>query len=655
MAEPPFLGVCYYPEHWDESRWAVDAARMRECGLKQVRIGEFAWSRIEPTPGQFEWDWLDRAINTLAGVGLEIMLGTPTATPPKWLVDAHPDILASDAHGRPRKFGSRRHYCFSSETYRREARRITEAVAARYGEHPGVTAWQTDNEYGCHDTVRSYSPAAERAFRKWLEQRYVEIAALNSAWGTVFWSQEYRSFEEVDLPAMAVTEQNPSQLLDFFRFSSDQVVSFNRMQVEILRRHSPGRSIHHNFMGFFFSFDHFALSGDLDVAGWDSYPLGFLDLAPFDANDKARYMRQGHPDIAAFHHDLYRACGRGRWCVLEQQPGPVNWAPNNPAPLPGMVRLWSLEAFAHGASNVNYFRWRQAPFAQEQMHAGLERVDGAPAPAFGEPQQVARELAAIEAPRVSARAKTAILFSYDAHWLFEAQAQGAGWRYAAIVFEWYSALRRFGLDVDFVSTQSSVDGYALLIVPSLPVIEDDFLARVRDCGAVTLFGPRTGSKTKSLQIPENLAPGLLQALVPLKVVRSQSFPEFHRVHGEIEGAPVSGRVWLDEIETELAPVVDSPDGGLLYRHGDFFYLATLPDPMFLGGIVTLLTRAAGLETRLLPADLRLRSQGELKFVVNYGPDRVTIPESVAPPHASFIIGARAIEPAGVAAWREKKV
>ena len=202
---------------------------MVELGLSRVRIAEFAWSRIEPEPGQFAWGWLDRAIETLASAALKIILCTPTATPPKWLVDRMPDMLQLDGSGRPRRFGSRRHYCFSHEGYRVEAARITSAIAERYGANPAVVAWQTDNEYGCHDTVISYSEAAARGFRRWLRERYGSIAVLNRAWGNVFWSQEYRSFDEIDPPHLSVTEANPAHRLDFQRFSSDEVVAFNQI------------------------------------------------------------------------------------------------------------------------------------------------------------------------------------------------------------------------------------------------------------------------------------------------------------------------------------------------------------------------------------------------------------------------------------------
>ncbi|MEE3499908.1 beta-galactosidase [Acidiphilium acidophilum] len=221
------LGVCYYPEHWPEAMWERDAANMRDLGLLLVRIGEFAWSRLEPTRGQFTWDWLDRAIETLASAELSIVLGTPSATPPRWLVREHPSLLAIGPDGRPRGFGSRRHYCFSSPIYRDEACRIAAAMAQRYGNHPAIKIWQIDNEYGCHSTVVSYSAAAAAAFRDWLAARYGTIEALNQAWGNVFWSMEYPDFDAIDPPVATVTEANPAHRLDWRRFSSDQVVKFN--------------------------------------------------------------------------------------------------------------------------------------------------------------------------------------------------------------------------------------------------------------------------------------------------------------------------------------------------------------------------------------------------------------------------------------------
>jgi len=641
------LGVCYYPEHWPEAMWAEDAARMADLGLSWVRIGEFAWSRIEPDSGRFQWDWLDRAIETLAAAGLKIVMCTPTATPPKWLVDANPDMLAVDARGAPRRFGSRRHYCFSSASYRAEAARITRAVAERYGKHAAVQAWQTDNEYDCHDTTLSFSGNARVAFRQWLRDRYRTVADLNRAWGTVFWSQEYRTFEEVDPPFQTVTEANPSHRLDYRRFSSDQVISFNRLQCDIIRAHAPGRDILHNFMGVSAAFDHFALARDLDAASWDSYPLGFLEQGPWSAEVKARFLRQGHPDFTAFHHDLYRGVGRGRWWVMEQQPGPVNWAPWNPAPLPGMVRAWTWEAFAHGAEVVSYFRWRQAPFAQEQMHAGLHTPDNREASATGEVREVARELGVLPA-QATTRADVALLFDYGAKWLMDIQPQGADFDYFHLVLDFYGALRRKGLDVDVISPDAPLDGYRIIVAPSLPIISPDLVDRLAASGAEVVIGPRTGSKTDTLHIADGLPPGHLQRLLPLRVTRVESLRP-----GWVEAGDFGVSRWLEHIDTALPALASTASGlGFWYRSGRIQYVGAWPGADLLDAVIDAASANAGLDTLRLGDDVRIRRRGGLVVAINYGPEAIDLATIVPGIDAlTFLIGERHIPPAGVAIWR----
>ncbi len=637
------LGCCYYPEHWPEAIWADDARRMVEMGLTRVRIGEFAWSRIEPEPGRYDWSWLDRAIDTLRAAGLGIILGTPTATPPKWLVDRMPDMLAVDAQGRERRFGSRRHYCFSHLGYRAECARIVAALADRYGKHPGIVAWQTDNEYGCHDTVVSYSAAAAQGFRHWLAARYPDVGALNAAWGNVFWSQEYRTFDEIDPPHLTVTEPNPAHVLDYRRFASDEVVAFNRLQVDILRSASPGRDIVHNYMGFFTEFDHHAVSRDLDVATWDSYPIGFLEQFWFSRDDKLRYARQGHPDIAAFHHDLYRGCAKGRWWVMEQQPGPVNWAAHNPAPLPGMVRLWTLEAAAHGAELVSYFRWRQAPFGQEIHHAGLLRPDRVDDVGAHEARAAAGDLATLG--ELGAPAKSvALLFSYEAVWLFEAQPQGRSFRYMELVFECYSALRRLGLDVDILPTDAALDGYRMVVAPSLPILDAALVTRLKQLDILVLFGPRSGSRTGDCQIADGLPPGPLQSAIPILIPRVESLREGLTEQGD--GFEITR--WFEHVETALAPDIALSDGrGIVYRAGGLRYLAGWPDAALLERLLREMAAEGGLSVTALPRDIRIRRAGDVTFAFNYGPEAFDL---TALTNGPPIIGDALLPPAGVAAW-----
>lgn len=626
------LGTCYYPEHWPEEIWAEDAARMADLGLTWVRIGEFAWSRLEPAPGDLRLDWLERAIDTLQGAGLKVVLGTPTATPPRWMLDRHPDMLAVDADGRPRGFGSRRHYCFSHDGYRAEALRITEILAKRFG--PKVAAWQTDNEYGCHDTILSYSDAARRAFRDWLAQKYQSPEALNRAWGNVFWSMDYDSFDQIDLPNLTVTEPNPAHALDFRRFSSDQVARFNAGQVAAIRQHSDA-PISHNYMGRIVDFDHFALGRQMEIATWDSYPLGFLeDRLEEPPEVKRHYARQGDPDFQAFHHDLYRAVAAQypsgdlpRWWVMEQQPGPVNWAPHNPAPAPGMVRLWTWEAFAHGAECVSYFRWRQAPFGQEQYHAGLLRPDSLPAPGYHEAAEVARELAA--APMVEiAQAPVALVFDYASAWAWAVQPQGQGCDYFRLVFEIYRGLRKLGLSVDILPPETAgFDGYRLVLVPGAVTLSEPLKRALSTTDAQVLIGPRSNAKTAALSIPLPLPPAIPGLDVTVSRVETLR-PDMP--------LPMAGAghvtLWREELEG-TAEVLDCDADGrpVTMRAGNLTYLGGWPDPAFLRHLLLRACDAAGVATLDLPPDIRVRQAGKTRFVFNHGPGPVTFDGVTLPP------------------------
>ena len=601
---------------------------MREVGISVVRIAEFAWSRIEPDPGRFEWAWLDRAVETLHAQGLKIVMCTPTATPPKWLVDAHPDILPVGADGHVRGFGSRRHYCFSSPTYRAQSQRITRAMGERYGRHPAVVAWQTDNEYGCHDTVLSYSAAAKRRLsRAGWRSATPTLRVLNEAWGTVFWSQEYRHFDEIDLPAGTRHRSDPAHRLDHQRFASDEVVAFNREQVQVLRELSPGRDVVHNFMGFFTGFDHHDVSADLDVATWDSYPLGFTQNFFLSAEEKVAFVRTGHPDIPSFHHDLYRgmcrSTNRGRWWVMEQQPGPVNWAQWNPAPADGMVRLWTWQAFAHGAELVSYFRWRQAPFAQEQMHAGLNRPDRTLDRGGVEASQVARELDTLAQSQaldgLVVKAQVALVFDYASIWMAQIQPQGADYNAVELCFRVYSALRQLGLDVDIVSSAADLSGYALIVLPA-HLRDDAALARrLAASGAQIVLGPRSFSKTSHLAIPATLAPGEVAALAGVQVQRVASLPSGVVDAVVMRGHTVAATRWREDLHCAGAQVdAHYADGApAVTRLGSVRYVAGWLDAAGWQHVLGAAARDAGLAPQSLPEGVRVSRIGTLSFVCNF--------------------------------------
>ncbi|MGL5008651.1 MAG: beta-galactosidase, partial [Paracoccaceae bacterium] len=363
-------------------------------------------------------------------------------------------------------------------------------------------------------------------------------------------------------------------------------------------------------------FDHFAVGADLDIASWDSYPLGFLsDRLEVTPEHKRRFVRQGDPDLQAFHHDLYRAVGRGRWWIMEQQPGPVNWAPWNADPLPGMARLWAWEAFAHGAEAVCYFRWRQAPFAQEQMHAGLLRPDSVAAQAYEEAGVVARELA--EMPEVgTARADVALVFDYASAWAWQTQPQGRDFDYFRLAFHFYRGLRRAGLNVDILPPDvADLSGYKMVLAPGIATLSEGLLGALKGYQGQALVGPRSNAKTVEFATPVPLPPNLpgLDAVV----ARVESLPP------DVPVPLANGGQFLHWREKLMgsAEVVEAASDGwpAVMRAGGLHYIGGWPDDAALDRMIGGLAREAGLELDPLPEGLRRRDTATHRFWFNYNP------------------------------------
>jgi len=425
------------------------------------------------------------------------------------------------------------------------------------------------------------------------------------------------------------------------------VAAYDRMQCDIIRSHSPGRWITHNFMGFFNDFDHWALGETLDFASWDSYPTGLTDQFPLADYERHRWRDASHPDVAPFHHDLYRAVGRGRFWVMEQQPGPVNWARWNPAPARGMVRLWTIEAHAHGAEVVSFFRWRQAPFAQEQMHAGLNLPNSHElSPGGREAAAAADDLVRLgDLPR-SAPAQVAIVYDYAAHWITAIEPQGEDFRYPELVFRWYEAIRSLGLDVDFARPGASLNNYRLVLAPSLPVVSEAALRAFAAAPGIVAFGPRSGSKTEHFSIPEQLPPGPLQRLLRLRVIEVSSMRPGVAV--AVAGA-IAGHAerWRELLETRARTMATFADGApAVVVNDNYLYLACWADARALRSLMALLCRKAGLRTVALPAEARLRRRGDLVFAFNYGETPWPAPFDGEP-----LLGTSSVAPRGFSVWR----
>lgn len=652
------FAVCYYPEQWPQDYWRKDAQIMVDMGISWVRIGEFSWSLIERNEGDYHWAWLDEAIEVLGDAGLKIILGTPTAAPPKWLIDKHPDILPVDASGHIRKFGARRHYSFSSATYRKYTAKIVEALAQRYAHNPHIHAWQIDNEYGDHDTIFSYGSEDEKAFRLWLEKKYQHIDRLNHAWGTSFWSMHYQDFNQVQLPNQLVEEPSPTHLLDYRRFSSDQVISYNKLQVDIIKKVNPSSLCVHNVMSGNTDFDHFALGKDLDAIAWDVYPLGGIINGWFSQEEKQRYYRTGHPDRNALYHELYYQVGHHHMWVMEIQPGPVNWADSNFSPEDGMFRLWIWEAFAHGAELFAPFRFRQAAYAQEQYHAGLLLQNDQEDQGAKELRQAITEIKKLDLHALANKPQkraVALIWDYESRYALESLPQGKDYSSIRLGFEIFSAFRRLGVEVDIISKDADIDSYSLIVVPDMVITNAHFVHKLKQSNAKIIIGPRSGSKTEDFWVPSQLAPGLFQELIDVKVTRVESFPKNYQEYVEFNGQSYPIHLWRESIETSantLATFCGPYRAGLpaLVEQKNIRYLAAFPQEKLLEEILKDSLNWAKIPYQQdLPQDVRITSRGDLMIAFNYSHQSHHLDDIH---DADILIGSKNIEAFGVTIWKK---
>lgn len=497
------FGVDYYPEHWPEERWEVDARLMAEAGFNLVRLAEFAWSRLEPRPGQFDFNWLDRALDILSAQGIRAVLGTPTASPPPWLMTNHPEAYRVGQDGRRATYGNRREYCPNSPVYQEYTRRIVCALAEHYAHHPAVIGWQVDNEFGS----RCYCSTCQAAFQEWLKRRYGTLDELNEKWGTIFWSHVYTQWTEIPTPVSTGGSPNPGLALDYARFCSDSYVAYQGLQIGLLRQANPHQFITHNLMGFGYDqINYFDLAAELDLVSWDSYPR--LQWSPDPIPDLC---------VPALGHDTMRGLKRQNFWMMEQQAGPGGWEMIGIPPRPGELRLWAYQAIAHGADAMIFFRWRTARFGTEQYWHGLLDHDATTGRRYAEIKKMGLEIARIgdEILGAEVKAQVAMLLSYDSRFAFQVQPNNAQFSYPAHFLQIYKALNRQHLLVDVVSPLADLHSYRLVIAPAFHVVsaeEADNLRQFVMGGGVLALTQRSGVKDTANRVVNLRLPGLLTEL-----------------------------------------------------------------------------------------------------------------------------------------------
>ncbi len=515
------LGACYYPEHWPESMWEDDYRRMRELGFTIIRMGEFAWSIFEPAEGEFQFGLFDRAIDLAHKYGLQVVLGTPTATPPAWLTQKYPEVLNVTYEGVTIQHGLRRHYNYSSPKYRELCAQITEQMATHYGNHPGVVGWQIDNEFNC-EINEFYSESDHKAFREWLQQKYVTLEHLNEAWGAVFWNQTYSDWSQVYLPRPTTVfkQPNPHQALDEKRFISDNTISFAKNQADIIRKLAPKQWVTTN--GLFGHLDSHEMTDELlDFFSYDSYPQ-FSSISN-DPKEQNPLNDRGW----GLSLSVVRSISPN-FCIMEQQSGPGGWVNrmDMPSPKPGQMRLWTYQSIAHGADMVLYFRWRTATMGNEIYWHGINDYHNQPNRRVREAGQIGQELAAAGQALIGTRnqANVAIVRDYDNEWDGEYDVWHGPFMWKSNK-EWYKALQRKHIPNDVLylrkkTTLEELARYDVLIYPH-PAIMTDETASLLDAyvqqGGKLIFGCRTGYKDERGQCYMRPFPGAAKDLCGITV------------------------------------------------------------------------------------------------------------------------------------------
>ena len=516
-----YFGADYYPEHWPRERWDVDAKLMKEAGFNLIRVAEFSWAKLEPEEGHWDFSWLDEALDVFYKEGIQVVMGTPTPTPPKWLMDRHPEIYQRDIDGLVLGFGSRRHYCYNSEIYREYSEKIVEKMARHYSGHPAVAAWQVDNEYTAGDGLYCYCDSCREKFITWLKKKYGSLDALNKAWGTVFWSQTYTSWDQVIIPRKAQVHRkigtyecnahNPGLNLDYSRFQSDAIKEYNDAQVRILRRWTDV-PITHNIVHE--EMDYYKVAEKLDICTFDNYP--FLN------------MQNEHKDWdtltynPAFAADQVRGAKNKNIWIMEEQSGPCGWNVLGRTPAPGKIRQWSYQMMAHGAEAIIFFRWRVCLFGTEEYWYGILDHDGIPRRRYEEVKQLGMDFPKLCEYNVDSRVASEILLirSFEQQWSHFYQPHNWNFDYRRYVLGLYTALDKKNYQVDVSSEETDFSNYKVVIAPAFNLMDKRLKAKFEEYvqnGGNLVVTFRSGTKEMDNSMTERTLPGYFKDVAGIEV------------------------------------------------------------------------------------------------------------------------------------------
>ncbi|MGW3168694.1 beta-galactosidase [Streptomyces sp. NPDC001153] len=642
------FGGDYNPEQWPESVWQEDVRLMREAGVTMVSVGIFSWALLEPSPGEYDFGWLDRVLDLLHEHGIRVDLGTPTVAPPAWFYRAHPEALPVTAEGLRYEFGSRGAICHSSTDYRAAAAAITTRLAERYGDHPALALWHVHNEYGVPVSA-CYCDSCAAHFRRWLAETYGTVDAVNAAWGTAFWGQRYTSFEQINPPRATPTVGNPGQALDYKRFADATIRENFRAERDILHRLSPGVPVTTNFMTALSqcdSMDYWAWGREVDLVTNDHYLI--------------TDGRRTHVNLA-MAADLTRSVAAGDpWLLLEHSTSGVNWQPRNPAKAPGQMARNSLAHVARGSEGAMFFQWRQSRHGAEKFHSAMLPHGGTGTRVWREVVELGASIASLSTIRgTRTEADVAMLWDWQSWW-----AQNLAWRPSADhdprerADAFYEALYDRHLTADFAHPEADLSAYPLVVVPALYLMTEaagNNLTEYVGNGGTLVVSYFSGIVDEHDAVHPGAHPGALRDVLGLTVEEFSPLLKDERVRlTGPEGSELSGDVWTEFVVPCGAETVWTYAEGLTagrpavtrHRHGrgTAWYVSTRLDAQ---GLDALVGRAAD-DARIAPrADLprdvevvrRSGESGTYLFAINHTAGDTKVPLDT--PGTELLTGERA--------------
>lgn len=634
-----WYGGDYNPEQWDAEAWKEDDRMFKLAGIDVATINVFSWALSQPNEDTYDFAWLDETIERLYRNGVYICLATSTGAHPAWMARKYPDVLRVDYEGRKRKFGGRHNSCPNSPTYRKYAKIMAGKLAERYRDHPAVLIWHVSNEYGGY----CYCDNCATAFRTWLEQRYGTLDAVNKAWNTRFWGHTFYDWEDIVVPNALSEEWSGNRTnfqgisLDYRRFQSDSLLDCYKLERDELKRITPDIPVTTNLMGFYPELDYFKWAKEMDVVSWDNYPS--LDT-PYS--------------YTAMAHALMRGLKGGQpFMLMEQTPSVQNWQPYNSAKRPGVMRLWSYQAVAHGADTVMFFQLRRSIGACEKYHgAVIEHVGHEHTRVFRECAELGKELQQLGDRILDARsdAKVAIIYDWENRWGIDlSSGPTVALNYVNEVHKYYDALHQLHIQTDMISVEEDFRKYDVVIAPVMYMAKQGFAERVEAFVSqggtfVTTFfsgivnendlvtlGGYPGELRKVMGVWAEEIDALLPGQQNQMVLRGRK--------GQLEGTYDCG-ILCDVIHAEGAEVV-AEYGSDYYQgmpsltvnsfgQGKAWYVATSPEPQFLKDLMQTICNEHGIEPVLkapegVEVTKRVKEGVEFTFVLNHMPESKSVP------------------------------